>query len=197
MVVPEFWDLSNILGFIALITGTIYVILAAFRFRICWVFGGISSLCLIYNLWNVHYYVDSVINMYNVVMAFYAWIYWKTNSPVLDLESKPQLNFHIIAIGAIFFGSMILGFFLNLYTQTPHPYADACIGVISVFATWLSARKILQNWLYWIAANSIAVIIYFAEMLYFEAILMGVYAVVALFGYYEWNRIIMGAKKYA
>lgn len=189
MVQEQFWTIDYILGFCALITGIIYVILAAFRFRICWIFGGISSALLVYTLLRHHFYVDSVINIYYVIMAFYAWFSWKVNSPIEDLISRDKLNYHISFLALIVVGSLILGYILNRTTLTPFPYADASVGLISIIATWQSAKKIVQNWIYWIAADVIAAVLYAAKELYFESTLMVVYAAVALFGFYEWKRI--------
>ena len=35
-------------------------------------------------------------------------------------------------------------------------YVDALVAWGSVFATWLVARKVLENWLYWIVLDSLA-----------------------------------------
>lgn len=189
MVQDQFWTIDYILGFCALITGIIYVILAAFRFRICWIFGGISSTFLVYTLLQQHFYVDSIINVYYVIMAFYAWFSWKVNAPIEDLINRNTLKYHLSFIALILVGSLVLGFILDQTTLTPFPYADASVGLASIIATWQSARKVIQNWIYWIAADVIAAVLYAGKNLYFESTLMVVYAAVALFGFYEWKRI--------
>lgn len=186
----SFWaNYQNIIGFIALCTGIVYVVLATFRLRICWIFGGISSACFVLNLWNAHFFVDALINVYYLVMAFYGWYWWQSDKAVEDIVSKNKTSFHFYSILCLFLPALLLGYILHKFTPTPYPYADAWVGILSVYATWLTAKKVAQSWFYWIAADLLAAILYFAKELYFESILMAVYAFVAVFGFYEWIRI--------
>ncbi len=66
------------------------------------------------------------------------------------------------------------------------PYVDAVIAWGSVLATWLVARKILENWLYWIVLDLAAAGLYWTQGLYATAVLFVIYAVLAMRGYREW-----------
>ena len=68
------------------------------------------------------------------------------------------------------------------------PYVDAVIAWGSVLTTWMVARKILENWLYWIVLDLAAAGLYWTQGLYATAVLFVVYAVLALRGYQEWSR---------
>lgn len=184
-----FWDIDKILGFVALLTGIAYVVLAAFRFRLCWIFGGLSSTFLIYTLLSAQFYVDALMNVYFLIMAFVGWRNWKISKPLSELISIDNPSRQIFSVFFILLASGIFGYLLDQFTETPYAYMDACFVILSIWATWLSTQKVLENWLYWIAANLIASSMYFAQDLYFESTLMVVYGFVAIFGYYEWRRI--------
>ena len=50
------------------------------------------------------------------------------------------------------------------------------------------ARKILENWLYWLVIDSVSIYLYLDRELYLTALLFAVYLVIALFGYLRWRR---------
>jgi nicotinamide mononucleotide transporter len=67
------------------------------------------------------------------------------------------------------------------------PYVDALTAWVSVFATWLVARKVLENWLYWIVVDMVAAALYFTQGLHATAVLFVVYSLVAIRGYQQWR----------
>jgi nicotinamide mononucleotide transporter len=67
------------------------------------------------------------------------------------------------------------------------PYVDAFVAWVSVLATWLVARKVLENWLYWIMVDSVAVVLYWSQGLHATAVLFVVYVLIAVRGYFAWR----------
>jgi nicotinamide mononucleotide transporter len=67
------------------------------------------------------------------------------------------------------------------------PYADAFVAWGSVVATVMVTRKVLENWLYWIALDSIAAVLYSAQGFQATAVLFVVYVVIAVRGYFTWR----------
>ena len=63
------------------------------------------------------------------------------------------------------------------------PYADAAIAWASVLTTWLVARKLIENWLYWIAIDLVAAALYWSQGLHATAVLYLLYAALAVRGY--------------
>jgi nicotinamide mononucleotide transporter len=65
--------------------------------------------------------------------------------------------------------------------------ADAFVAWGSVFATWLTARKVLESWLYWIVFDVVAAVLYFAQGFHATAGLFVVYVVLAIRGFVAWR----------
>ena len=50
------------------------------------------------------------------------------------------------------------------------------------------ARKVLENWIYWLVIDSIGVYLHTARGLYLYAALFGLYLVLVVLGYFRWRR---------
>ena len=50
------------------------------------------------------------------------------------------------------------------------------------------ARKVLENWIYWIVIDATSIFLYLDRGLYLYAGLFVAYLVIAVFGYFGWRR---------
>ena len=55
-------------------------------------------------------------------------------------------------------------------------------------ATWMVARKLLENWLWWLLIDTVSLALYLDRGLYPTALLFLVYLVIVVFGFIRWNR---------
>jgi len=74
------------------------------------------------------------------------------------------------------------------YSTAALPYLDSFTTWGSVLTTWMVARKILENWLYWLLIDSVSIYLYLDRALYLTALLFLAYVVIALLGYYQWRK---------
>jgi nicotinamide mononucleotide transporter len=81
----------------------------------------------------------------------------------------------------------LLWYVLDRWTDSPVPLWDGLIASLSVVATWMLTKKILEQWYVWIVADAIAVIVYLGVGLYPTAVLFAVYTVMALLGLRAWS----------
>jgi nicotinamide mononucleotide transporter len=82
----------------------------------------------------------------------------------------------------------IIGFILWKYTDSTIPYQDAFTAAGGMVATWMLARKILEQWLFWIVIDLMSVVLYVWQGLYATTILFVVYIVMANVGYRQWKK---------
>jgi nicotinamide mononucleotide transporter len=68
------------------------------------------------------------------------------------------------------------------------PYVDAAIAWGSVLATWMVARKVLENWLYWVVLDFAMALLAAWQGLAATALLFLLYTALALRGYWQWRR---------
>jgi len=82
----------------------------------------------------------------------------------------------------------LIWFLLKNYTDSPVPMADALATALSIVATWMLARKILEHWLVWIFVDAFSVGLFWYKDLLPTVILFVVYTIMAYIGYREWKR---------
>ena len=85
---------------------------------------------------------------------------------------------------------MLLFYIVNLFfPKAQRPLIDSFTTVFSFIATYLTAKKWIENWLYWIVIDAVTVYLYFSRGLNIYALLMLAYSVIAIFGYLEWKKL--------
>lgn len=97
------------------------------------------------------------------------------------------------ALGALAAGAVVyalLAYWLVEWTDSNVPWWDAFTTAMSIVATWMLARKYLEQWWAWIAVDAVCVGLYIYKDRPFYAVLYAIYTVIALFGYAKWRRIM-------
>ncbi len=129
---------------------------------------------------------------YYVAISIYGWYFWlkggnKTKTievPVSRLSKK--IFWLMIPVTAVVYG-IILYILLN-YTDSPVPYMDSMTTALSVVATWMLARKIIEHWIIWVFVDAVSAGLYIYKSLWPTTVLFIIYTIMAVAGYYEWKK---------
>ncbi len=178
---------------IALITGLTYVILAANEKPLCWPFGIIScSLIAIDDFSVFQLYADGVLQIFYVLFGFLGLYYWIfRNEPGESLRvSSWSWQKHIVPVAVGFLLSIPISMLLQKYTNAAYSYLDTVTTLLSLWATWLLVRKVLENWLYWIAIDAVYVFLFWQRGGGLIAVLYAAYLIVAIWGFVQWRKNI-------
>ena len=79
-------------------------------------------------------------------------------------------------------------YFLRRFTPAAWPFVDSMVTWASVFATFLVARKVYENWHWWLVIDSVSLCLYFTRRLYLTMLLFALYLVLIVIGMREWRR---------
>lgn len=174
---------------LATILGIIYIILAAKESFWCWPAAFLSTLIYTLLFWEGQLPMQAILNCYYMGMAIYGYQLWRKNPQQSEsfTVKKLSLNQHLIYI----FGLGILSIFIGYFTATTvskYPYLDSAVMVFSVVNTYLMARKILDNWIYWLFINAAAIYLYWQTGFYVTIVMFIVYFVLAIYGFFEWRK---------
>lgn len=167
-----------------------YLLLAIRQNIWCWLCAAISSAIYVYLFFDTRLYMESALNGFYFLMAVYGWYAWHSGSA--DSSGLPvcvwPIRVHGIAIVSIAALAGISGFLLQRFTDAALPYIDSLISFAAVWTTFLVARKVLENWWYWLAIDAASVAIYWSRDLQLTALLFVIYLVLIPFGLWNWRR---------
>ena len=93
-----------------------------------------------------------------------------------------------MVIGALVFLTFISGYVLTIYTAAASPFIDAFTTWGAIAASYLVAKKILENWFYWLVIDFVSVFLFISRELYPTALLFIVYLVLVVIGYSAWRK---------
>ena len=193
---------TSIWEWIAVVCGIAYVILAALRNNVCWYFAIASSGIYIYLCLNGKLYIESVLQVFYVIMAIVGWVAWRKDGSnesdeldkLLDLpESKDlvkiwPLSYHLFNILISAGVAFILGFCFDILTNQAFPYADAFTTVFSLIATFMVVKKVLENWIYWIVIDVVSIFLYHERGYSLSAVLYFIFTLLAIVGFVAWYK---------
>lgn len=166
-----------------------YLLLAMRESAWCWYCAFASTAIYTALLWHASLLMQSLLNGYYMAMAVYGWWQWRRGGAGHDgvaISRWPWRRHGLLGV-AIALAAAVTGYVLDTTTDAAWPYVDSLITWGSVAVTWMVAKKILENWLYWIVINSVCIFMYFDRGLYLSSALFAFYVVIAFFAYYNWR----------
>ena len=195
----EFWQYALDFGWVqwlAVMFNILYVIYAAREHIWCWIFGliGVSLLFVIYI--EVNLYSDALLQVFYVIMSIYGWISWQKGEVMQRSITRYPVSKHfgLLVIGSI--GAGILGYLWQQFGAAL-PYIDACTTSFSIIATFLVAKKVLENWIYWIVIDLVCIGVYWVRDIPLISVLFLVYSALAVMGLISWRKRWESALKHA
>ena len=184
------------------VLSVVYLILSIREKAGLWIFGFISSALYVVVFFESKFYADMSLQFYYLAVSVYGWISWRQKTTATETGSLPvtliprkQYPGYVIAIAVTY---LIYFAVLKGWTDSPVPVLDSLVGALSVIATWMLARKKIENWLFWIVADALAAGLFVYKGLYPTVVLYLIYTVMAVVGYFEWKkhlRIVTGKVK--
>lgn len=189
-LITAFSQLSN-WEIMAALMGVAYILLAAKESQWCWLFAFVSTIIYTALFWEGQLPMQALLNFYYMGMAVYGFWLWQQHGNAeqsLAISSwawPKQLGF--VVAGAII--SVVVTYYLQANDYSQQPALDATVTVFSVMNTWLMAKKILQNWLFWVVIDAAAVLLYFETGYYATMVLFVINTILAGAGYLSWVKL--------
>jgi len=178
---------TSLLEWLAVSTGTLYVILISYKQIIAWLFALISSLMYVYICFHYQLYLESFLQFFYVAMAIYGWLNWKKEIQTTTIIKWPIKN-HLMNICLSSILTLILGFTFSKFTNQANPFTDAFTTVFSLTATFMVTKRVLENCIYWIIIDGVSIFLYSSRALYLTSVLFFIFTLIAIFGYIKWKK---------
>lgn len=186
------WLSGNYIELLGAILGIAYIFFSIRQSILTWPIGLLTSVLYVWVFFVSKLYADMGLQMYYVAISIYGWYEWlfgnKTNHSEPIQVSRITLKLSIVLSVISFFLFLLIWFILKNYTDSPVPMADSLATALSIVATWMLARKILEHWLVWIFVDAFSVGLFWYKDLLPTVVLFVVYTVMAYIGYREWKQ---------
>lgn len=192
------WLSGNYIELLGAILGIAYVFFSIRQSILTWPVGLLTSLLYVWVFLVSKLYADMGLQLYYVVISIYGWYEWLKADPtdhkpaltISRLQVKTGLVLGVLSL--VLFG--IIWYILKEYTDSTVPVSDALATALSIVATWMLARKILEHWLVWIFVDAFSIGLFLYKGLYPTVILFVVYTVMACIGFKQWRKEIKPKK---
>jgi nicotinamide mononucleotide transporter len=157
--------------------------------------GIISILLSMFLLLNVKLYAETLLSIYYLVMSVYGWIIWKKRKQDGENQVSWSSNKELaIAVLISVIGFVVLYLVLRHYTDSDVPIFDAFVSATAWAGMWLLAKRKIENWIFLNISNIVAIPLLFHKKLPLMACLTTFLFIVAIFGFFEWRKIINKSK---
>ena len=187
------WASENSVEIGGTLFGLIYVWFSIKQNLLTWPAGIISSLLYCWVFFNARFYAQTGLQVYYVFISVYGWWSWHHSSNVGSTSKYLTISYTnwalwIKLILLNFAIAFLIYYITSSYTNDSIPLTDAFIASLSVIATWMLARKKIEQWLIWIFVDLISAGLYLYRGLYPTVLLFIVYTIMAGIGYFEWRK---------
>jgi nicotinamide mononucleotide transporter len=198
MNIPEwanlFWQQikeTDAIQWIAVLLGVAEVLLA--KANKIWLYPtGIAGILLsAFILFESGLYAECLLNGYYLVMSAYGWWYWikKRNQPPIKITNSTRKDWWIV-IGIVIIGFFILYYSLRTFTPSTVPVWDAWVSATAWAGMWLLAKRKVENWILLNISNIFAIpLLVYKQLPLFAALTLFLF-IVAIFGFFEWKKIL-------
>ena len=183
------------LEIIAAIIGIASVYLSTRQNVWSWPTGLVNVVLYSWIFWNARLYADAGLQVVYALFSVYGWHQWlyggsgRVPLPVSRAGWRLWTWLAPLTVAV----AVISGVFFRRYTDNPAPFADSALTAASLAAQWLLTRKVLENWLIWIAADVAYVVLFLQRGLHATAVQYLVFLALAIKGYADWRRSMRDA----
>ncbi len=182
--------IDRLMEFIGFSVGLLYIWWEYHANPKMWVAGVVMPAISFWVYYRAGLYADFAMNIYYFLIAIYGWRAWTRGGrrgKQLPISRIPLrvLGGCLVAFLGVY---ALIAYWLVAWTDSTVPYLDAFTTAMSIVATWMLARKYIEQWWAWVLVDSICVGLYIYKDRYFYAILYAIYTIIAILGYRKWKK---------
>ena len=168
-----------------------YLLLAIKQNISCWFAAFFSSLLYFFVMYSAGLYMEAGLQIFYCIMAVYGWTQWRTSLPdnTKFLVKTWNRNQHLKAISLIILLALSSGWALEKFTNAALPFIDSLTTWGAIVTTYMVAKRLLENWIYWFVIDTISVFLFYSRGLFLTSMLFFVYLIIIYFGYKSWTEM--------
>jgi nicotinamide mononucleotide transporter len=197
-VVLEAMNHTSVWSWISTLSSILYIVGASRGKVWCWPVGIVGSAAAIVEYYYQQLPAESVLNGIYVILGFSGWYMWlkqkQTSKNIFTVKTCTASQLQLVLFISLV-GGFTLGFISTTYNWSNYPYIDSVLAGSSVAATWLTTKRYIENWIFWIIIDGASVVLYIHKgpEMYLFAILFFIFTVLSIRGLISWKRQLSNA----
>jgi nicotinamide mononucleotide transporter len=182
----------NPVEIVAAVFGVVSVFLSVRQNIWSWPTAIVNVGLYIFVFYEAKLYSDTGLQVIYVVLNAYGWYHWlyggknRTELPVTRTKGRVGA----VLVGIVAVGTLLIGTLLSRNTDAALPWVDSMTTSTSLVAQWMMTRKLLENWLVWVAVDVVYIAMYLNKALYVTAALYLVFLILSAMGYFQWRKTL-------
>lgn len=173
---------------VAVALAVVGVLLTIREKRACWLVIVASALLYFFVFLEAGLAMQAGLQIFYVGMGCYGWWAWGPQGVVREIQHWSGYRHGVLILG-IGILSLASGWWLQRYSGDTSPYLDSLVTWGAVLTTFMTARKVLESWLYWMVLDTVALYVGVQQGLWPTAALFGGYVVLSVIGWRTWRTI--------
>jgi nicotinamide mononucleotide transporter len=172
------------------VTGLLSVWLTVKENIWCWLTGLISVIFYLIFFYQSNLYANMGLQVIYIYLQFYGWYQWLyggKNRTELEV-SRSSLRVNLLLAAILVAATALMAWPLHRFTNAALPLWDSAATVLSLIATWMMAKKLLESWIVWIIADVIYVGMFYHQKAWQSFVLYAIFLALCVAGYVEWRK---------
>jgi nicotinamide mononucleotide transporter len=180
--------LVSVVEVVGFVSGALCVWLVARQNVWNWPVGIANNVTFFVLFWAAGLYADSALQVVYVGLAGYGWWAWVRGGDArAGLSVSLTTGRQWMVLGSVgIVGTLLFTWVLAVATDSTVPLPDAVTTVLSLLATWGQARKKVESWWLWIAADLIYIPLYAYKDLWLTSVLYVGFLALCVLGLRHW-----------
>ena len=195
-----------------LITGVVYIVLEIRQKNFMWVVGIATSLAAMWVFFRQGLYASFGLNTYYFITAFIGLWHWRRDKMAISVDDIAAIRPDAVSAGEVIVlnrlswrtivvsaavsltGVLALSYGMSalhragIIDENPMSLLDSSVAVLSAVATWWLVKSYREQWLLWIVADTLSVVLCAMQGMWWMAALYLAYVAAAAYGLHYWKR---------
>ncbi len=181
---------ENINQFFGVFFSIIYVILSIRENIFCWPALIIAATFNIFAFYQINLILQIIMQFFFICTGLYGWYNWNNGntSGHLKISSWSKKKHIQFTLTGIIVTVLLWGLLLLIKIDNSSPFLDSLMFTFNIIPMYMTGKKILESWIYFIAIDIISGFFYLYTGEYFYCFLFFCYIGFAIQGYTTWKK---------
>ena len=150
-----------------------------------WPLSIVGEILFMILFWKTGLFANFVLQIYFLFISIYGWINWKKQGDNLKIKYLDKKHRWYLIPTMLILTPLLC--YLNIFSA--NPITDTTICVLSMVASYLMSKKIIDSWYLWIIVDILCIYLYYISGIYLISLEYVIITIMAIYGVMKWRNI--------